>query len=197
MGLCCSIVGEYAMYRAGKLASRPDSLTLYIASPQTWSSEIAVLLQEQLSPTFALGGVEFELAPQWTVPGRVVHYYIRHDDEIILAIVFISSVLFCGPRSNIDLTHYVWTTFDFYCTNYAIVVLPSQTSGDKIVNVRHFLAEIGGETTQRCGRCVCMIDDSRPYYDLGCRTPEKCTCTALHAAPFIKISRLRNCVSHM
>jgi len=57
------------MYRAGKLASRPDSLTLYIASPQTWSSEIAVLLQEQLSPTFALGGVEFELAPQWTVPG--------------------------------------------------------------------------------------------------------------------------------
>ena len=28
MGLCCSIVGEYAMYRAGKLTSRPDSLAL-------------------------------------------------------------------------------------------------------------------------------------------------------------------------
>jgi len=65
MGLCCSIVGDYAMYRAGKFASRPDSLALYIASPQTWSPEIAVLLQEQLSPTtFALGGVEFELVPQ-------------------------------------------------------------------------------------------------------------------------------------
>jgi len=44
MGLCCTIVGEYAMYRAGKLSSRPDSLPLYIASPQTGSSEIAVLL---------------------------------------------------------------------------------------------------------------------------------------------------------
>jgi len=65
MGLCYTIVGEYAMYRAGKLASRPHSLFLYIASPQTSSSEIAVLLQEQPKPTFALGDVEFELAPQW------------------------------------------------------------------------------------------------------------------------------------
>jgi len=24
MGLCCRIVGEYAIYRAGKVASRPD-----------------------------------------------------------------------------------------------------------------------------------------------------------------------------
>ena len=24
MGLCCTIFGDYAMYRAGKLASRPD-----------------------------------------------------------------------------------------------------------------------------------------------------------------------------
>jgi len=55
MWLCCSIFGEYAMYRAGKLASRPDSLALYIARPQKRSSEIAVLLQEQPSTTFALG----------------------------------------------------------------------------------------------------------------------------------------------
>jgi len=60
MGLCCKIVGEYAMYRAGKLASLPDSPSLYIASPQTWSPEIAELLQEQPSPKFALRGVEFE-----------------------------------------------------------------------------------------------------------------------------------------
>ena len=104
-------------------------------------------------------------------------YYIRHGgDEIILGIVIISSALNCGPRSNIDLTYNVWTTFDFYCTNYAIVVLPSQTPGDKIVYVRHFLAEIGGETTRHCGRCLCMINDSLPYYDFGCRQPEKCTC---------------------
>jgi len=30
MGLCCTIVGEYAKYRAGKLASRPHSPALYI-----------------------------------------------------------------------------------------------------------------------------------------------------------------------
>jgi len=54
------------MYRAGKVASRPDSHALYIASPQTWSSEIFVLLQEQTSPTFAMGGVEFEFVPGWS-----------------------------------------------------------------------------------------------------------------------------------
>ena len=53
--LCCTIVGEYAMYRAGKLASRPDSLDLYIASPQTRSPEIDVLLQNQPSENFAWG----------------------------------------------------------------------------------------------------------------------------------------------
>jgi len=47
--------GEYAMYRAGKLAAHPNSLALYIASPQTRSSEIAVLLQDQPSTNFAWG----------------------------------------------------------------------------------------------------------------------------------------------
>ena len=37
MGLCCTIAGEYAIYRVGKLASRPDSITPYIASPHTRS----------------------------------------------------------------------------------------------------------------------------------------------------------------
>jgi len=44
MGLCGTIVGEYAMYRAGKLASRANSPALYKARHQTWSSEFAVLL---------------------------------------------------------------------------------------------------------------------------------------------------------
>jgi len=55
VGLCCTIVSEYAMYRAGKLASRPNSLTLYIASPQTRSHDIDMLLQEQPSENFAWG----------------------------------------------------------------------------------------------------------------------------------------------
>jgi len=108
MGLCCYIVGDYDMYREGNLASRPDSLSLYIARPLTWFSEIAELLQEQTTPTFALGGVEFELVPQWSVPGRVGIYHIKYGrEEIILTVLFIRSVLPYGPRSNIDLTYYV------------------------------------------------------------------------------------------
>jgi len=53
--LCCTIAGEYAMYRTGKLASRPNSITLYIATPKTWSHEIDMLLQEQQSENFAWG----------------------------------------------------------------------------------------------------------------------------------------------
>jgi len=64
MGLCCTIVGGYAKYRAGKLASRLDSLALYIASPQMWSSELAVLLQAKPSPTIPMGGVDFEYVPE-------------------------------------------------------------------------------------------------------------------------------------
>ena len=45
MRLCCTIVGEYVMYRAGKLASRTNLLAHNIARPQMLSYEIAKLLQ--------------------------------------------------------------------------------------------------------------------------------------------------------
>ena len=109
------------------------------------------------------------------MPGKSETYFIRHGGaDIILKVAYVNSVTPCGPRFNIDLTYNVRTTFDYYCSNYAIVVLPSQILGDKIVYVRHFLAEIGGESTRRCGRCVFLINDSRPYYDVGCKKPENC-----------------------
>jgi len=130
VGLCCTIVGPYAMYRAGKLASRPNSITLYIASPQTRSPNFTCCCKNR--PQTLLGGVGFQLDPLRTVPGRSANYTIRHGgEEIILFISIISSEPPCGPRSNIDLTNRVWTLFEYYCTNYAIVVLPSPTSGDK------------------------------------------------------------------
>jgi len=182
-GLCCTIAGEYAMYRAGKLASRPNTITLYIATPQTRSRETDMLLQEQQSENFAWGGVGFELDPLWTVPGRQVRYTIRHGgEEIKLAIFIINSDSPCGPRSNLDLMNHVWTLSDYYCTNYAIVVLPSRTSDDKLVYVRHYRAEMGGMTTRRCNNCVCLLDDTVPFYDFGCKHPQKCTCTLCSAA---------------
>jgi len=60
------------------------------------------------------------------MPGKLVLYVIRHGgDEIILRIARIDSVNSCGPHSNMDLTYYVWTNFEYYYANYGIVVLPS------------------------------------------------------------------------
>jgi len=167
IGLCCTVVGEYAMYRAGKLASRPKSMALYIARPETWSPEFNLLMKETGTPRFKLGGVEFVSVPSWAMPGRSVSYRIRHDgDEIILKISYVNCDIPCGPRANLDLTYNLWTTFDFYCTNYAIVVLPSTTFGDKIVYVRHFKAEVGGVATRQCGQCVCTLNNAPLHYDV-------------------------------
>jgi len=170
MGLCCPIACEYAMYRGSKLASRPDSIAIHIAChPQKWS-----LLQEQPTPTFSIGGVEFVFVPELSIPGKVLHYVIRYEgDEILLRIRCIDSVNSYGPRSNMDLSYYIWSTFEYYCNNYAIVMLPSQTSEDKIVYVRQYEAEIGGETSQHCGRCVCIMDNPRTYYNFGCKKTPK------------------------
>jgi len=128
-------------------------------------------------PQTLLGGVGFELDPLRTVPGRTLRYTIRHGgEEMILSVSIISSDSPCGPLSNIELTNHVWTLFEFYCTNYAIAVLPSETSGDEILYVMHYLAAIGGVTTRRSGRCVCLLVDTLPYYDFGFRYPEKCPC---------------------
>ena len=85
MGICCTVVGEYAMYRARKLASRPKSMALYIARPQIWSPEFDILMQETETPQFVLGGVKFVRVTSWAMPGRSVSQRIRHDgDESIL-----------------------------------------------------------------------------------------------------------------
>jgi len=111
------------------------------------------------------------------MPGRLMLHIIRHGgEEILLRLAFENSATPCGPRSNMHLTHYILTTFEYYCANYAIVLLPSQNLGDNILYVRHILVEISGETTRRIGRCESMIDTSRPEYNFGCRKPEKCTC---------------------
>ena len=52
-----------------------------------------MLLQEQPSPTFAMGGVEFEFLPEWSMPGKLVQYILMYGgDDIILRITFINSV---------------------------------------------------------------------------------------------------------
>ena len=54
--LCCTIAGEFAMYIAGKLVSRPDSITLYVAyHNQILYSDISSLLQLLRTLAFSLG----------------------------------------------------------------------------------------------------------------------------------------------
>ena len=156
--LCCTLAGEFAMYIGGKLVSRPDLITIYIAChPQKWSTDISILLQKQRTPAFSLNRLDFLYVPECSLPGEILHYYIRYGEEVRdLRIVCVHSVSPCGPRSNIDLTYYVWATFEYYCADYAIVLLPSHTSGNKIVYVRGYQAEIGGESSRLCKQCVCI-----------------------------------------
>ena len=101
-------------------------------------------------PYFCYGEVDFEYVPEWSMPGKLVLYIFRYGGhEIILRKAFVDSVTSCGPRSNMDSTYYIWTTFEYYCDNYAILVLPSETLGDKIVYLRHYLPEIVGEIMWR------------------------------------------------
>ena len=93
-----------------------------------------------------------------------------------LRLVSLESVKPCSPRSNIDLIHCVCSTFDYYCKNYAISVLLSHTSGNKIVYARHYKAEIGGEISRFCGMRTCIRKNPRMYYDFDCKKPENCMC---------------------
>jgi len=111
--LCFTIAGEFAMYISGKLVSRPDVITIYIACHrQKWSADISVLLQRQRTPALSLNSLDFLFVPECSLPGKILQYYIRYGVEVRgLRLVCVDSVSHSGPRSNIDLTHYAWATF--------------------------------------------------------------------------------------
>jgi len=135
------------------------------------------LLQLQSTLAFSLGCLDFLLVPEYSIPGKIIHYVIRYGVEVrAFKIVCIQSTKPCGPRSNMDFTCYIWSTFDYYCANYAVIVLPSHTSGDKFAYVRSYQAEIGGETSRLSGECVCITKNHRAYYNFGCIALQMCTC---------------------
>jgi len=82
-----------------------------------------------------------------------------------------------------DFTCYIRSTFDYYFANYAEIVLPAQTSGDKFVFVRSYQAEIGGETSRLCGQCVCINRNPHTYYNFGCIEPHWCGCALCCKTP--------------
>ena len=100
----------------------------------------------------------------------MINYVIRYGVDVkALKIVCIESAKPCGPRSNIDLTQYIWSTFEYYCANNAMLVLPLHTSSGKIVKVHHYRAEIGGGSSRHCGQCVGITKNHHMYYGFSCK----------------------------
>jgi len=76
LALCCEIAGEFAMHIAGKLVSRPDSITIYVAyHRQNLSSDISALLQFKRNLAFPFGCLDFSLVPECSIPGKIIHCY--------------------------------------------------------------------------------------------------------------------------
>jgi len=84
LGLCCRIVGQFAMYIGGKVTSHPNLITIYTAyHPQKLSSEIAVLLQITHTPAFSLESLDLVFVPYYSRLGENIYYTVRHGDLTI------------------------------------------------------------------------------------------------------------------
>jgi len=75
------------------------------------------------------------------------------------------------------------STFAYNCSNYAIIVVSSRTSGNKILYVRHYKAEIGGEDSRTYRQCIWVMEDPRMLYNFGCQRPNPCTCILCSKEP--------------
>ena len=133
------------MYIGGILADHPGIITVYIAyHPQKLCPEISALLQISSTPAFSFDKLDFLYMPTYSRQGSNVFYTVRFGNEITaLLIAIVNSVKPCGQRSNINFTHYMRQTFAYLIINHAMVVLPSRTSGDKILYTRSYKTEIG------------------------------------------------------
>jgi hypothetical protein len=142
------------------------------------SPEISVLLQIQHTPPFSVEGLYFLFIPVHFTPGDNIYYAVWYGVETVaVRVVCVDSLQARGPRSNLGLANFMWTTFSYCCANYVMVVLPLHTYGDKILYVHQYKADIWGEDSRTCRRCVWDFEDPRMFYGFGCLKPNRCTCT--------------------
>jgi hypothetical protein len=79
--------------------------------------------------------------PTYSKPDSNVFYNVRYGNEITtLRLALVNYVKLCGPRSSLNFTYFMWETFAYYCTNDAMVALPSRTSDNKILYTRYYKA---------------------------------------------------------
>jgi len=176
------------MYVCGKVTSHRHLVTIYTAyHPQNLSPKIVVLLQITHTPAFSLESLGFLLVPYYSRLAENIYCTVRHGDiSIAVRILCVDFVLlFSGSRSNLNLVHFMWSTSAYYCSNYAIVVVPSRTSGNKILYVRHYKAEIGGEDSCSCMECMRDMEDPRMLYNVGFQRPNPRTCVLCSKNPLL------------
>jgi len=72
LGLCCAVVGDFAMCIGDILAAHPDLITVYIAyHPQKSCPEFSVLLQISPFDAFSFDKLDFYM-PTYSRPGSNV-----------------------------------------------------------------------------------------------------------------------------
>ena len=174
------------MYIGGKVTSHPHLITIYTAYDlQKLFPEIAALLQITHTPAFPLENLDFLFFPYYSRPAENMYCTVRHGDiTIAVRIVCVDFVLLpSGSRYNLNLVHFMWTNSAYYCSNYAIVVVPSRTSDNKILYVRHYKAEIGSEDSRTSMECIRDMEDPRMLYNVGFKRPNPCTCVLCSKEP--------------
>ena len=158
--------------------SHPDLITIHIAyHPQNLCPKISALLKISHISAFSFDKLDFLYMPTYSRPGSNVFYALRYGNEITaLRLAIVNSVKPCGQRSSTNFTYYMWKTFVYYFTNYVMVVLPSRTSGNKILYTRYYKAEIAGENSRTCKMRVSKLRELHVFYKFGCKKPNSCTC---------------------
>jgi hypothetical protein len=105
----------------------------------------------------------------------------RGDMEKVIKIWCVESLKPCGPRSNIDLVHFVWDCLVYSFLNNAITVEPGSPS-EKVMYLCHYRAASNGRGSRACRACEEMMDDIYEV-ELQCVAPDPCSCTACRRQP--------------
>jgi hypothetical protein len=123
-------------------------------------------------PAFTFHKLDFLFMPTYSEPdSNVFFFFFYGNGTTALRLAIVNSVKPCDPRSSVNFTYFMWKTFAYYYTNYAMVVLPSRTSDNKILYKRYYKAEIGGDNSRTCKMCVCKLRDIHMFYNFGCKKP--------------------------
>ena len=184
LGMCGAIVGEYAMYIAGVLPFHPGVITVYIPRhQQNRSPDVSIALQFRRTLAFSFQSLDFLLLTDYTTSDNI-YYAVRFGVETVtVRFALINSHNRCGPRSNLDLVHFMWNTYTYFCTNYAVVMLQLSPETSKVLYTRHHMAEIGGDGSRTCVLCSDVAQDPRLRYELQCSAPNSCSCTVCVRQP--------------